>query len=78
MNKNEKRLLPVKIVKIEFDSPLNGIQLLAIHFLKGDDLVKRYLTADKIFEALAEYEDSHLEKDAKTGEMLKSYYTQGW
>lgn len=78
MNREEKRRLPVKITDVEFQSSPEGIQVLKLEFLKGDDKVVRYLMPDKIFEALAEYEETHLERNAKTGVYYNGYYNQGW
>jgi hypothetical protein len=77
MNRDEKRRLPVSITKIELTEAYN-IQVLRIEFLKGSDKVVRYLMPDKIFEAIAEYEENHLETDAKTLIENKGYYNQGW
>ncbi|WP_295235956.1 hypothetical protein [Sediminibacterium sp.] len=77
MTKDEKRRLPVTITKIELTETYD-IQVLQIEFLKGSDKVIRYLMPDKIFEAIAEYEENHLETDAKTLISNKGYYNQGW
>lgn len=77
MTRDEKRRLPVTITKIELTEAYN-IQVLQIEFLKGTDKVIRYLMPDKIFEAIAEYEETHLERNAKTGEYYNGYYNQGW
>lgn len=77
MTRDEKRRLPVTITKIELTESYN-IQVLQIEFLKGSDKVIRYLMPDKIFEAIAEYEETHLERDAKTGINNRGYYYQGW
>lgn len=77
MSKDEKRILPVSITNIELTEAHN-IQVLHIEFLKGSDKVVRHLMPDKIFEAIAEYEETHLETDAKTFIQNKGYYNQGW
>ncbi len=77
MTRDEKRKLPVTITKIELTESHN-IQVLQIEFLKGSDKVIRYLMPDKIFESIAEYEETHLEIDAKNLISNKGYYNQDW
>lgn len=77
MTRDEKRRLPVTITKIELTEAYD-IQVLQIEFLKGSDKVIRYLMPDKIFEAIAEYEETHLETEAKNLISNKGYYNQDW
>lgn len=77
MTRDQKRALPVSITKIELTNS-EGFQRLCIEFNKGGDKVVRYLDPDKIFEALAEYEENHIERSAKTGKYYNGYYNQGW
>lgn len=76
MTRDQKKALPVRLNNLELDTPADDFQIIKFEFLKGSDKVVRYLQIDTLFEIIAEYEETHLIRDAKTGVFHVPYYNR--
>ena len=72
---NENHLSNAKLESVKIlDAKSQTVELV---FTKGTETVRQFMQSNTLFEAIAEYYENSIHKDAKTGFVYNGYYASG-